>query len=626
MTRMPNIRTAGDYRRDKYNPLFDLITGEFDDNFKERSYTIDQILEKLYVDNRLEESVTNEQILRLFTMSEAAIVTGLDDFITDLVEMSRTVYLLLGKKGIGKTMLVCHFAKQAHAGHIDGISQDDMVLYLDLKNRRNDKQFKDDLPSSLTKLMLGELTKRGNPFRRILLEPTKLRTLHPLFKNISDDGELLKRVHTNPDEAISFFLDWMGSHNHKSFLIVDNLDDFDSQSIKTIYDKCDLLKTDFAVRCIIALRDWWTPHRLNIGDRLVCGKHLSKPNVYEVMKKRIYAVNTTRITGSLSFFYGDEEVTLSPTDILQIFHDATRELAHSRYTALLNEILRMCNHNLREFLLNMYHFFHSPYLLVKPNIGRVLAQRVKEVDPDADIESYRELHLHDFLENFMAVHSLCYDIQDSRIFNLFHHDYGYEDGPNYKNVLILVRILQVVGAVTGGRAKSDVTEILQSVGYTEAAIIDALQKLLAEALIESVDGIDIEDVTEVMLSTKGDVYLNELAGEYNYLLFVSDAVPMEEEYRIDVDSKFGTEEYVVSRGNLQLKNDSVKEFLRFIEANEDQEEESCSPQCVQTLRRIRGGAALADRLWPRVNEAISRMSWASVKHKQKRASRFRLQR
>jgi len=73
-----------------------------------------------------------------------------------------------------------------------------------------------------------------------------------------------------------------------------------------------------------------------------------------------------------------------------------------------------------------------------------------------------------------------------------------------------------------------------------------------------------------------------------YILFISDAVPMENEYKRDIYSKFGDEELVIQRGNLAVKHESVREFVKFIKSNEKCEEEKCADRNRETLKRIKG--------------------------------------
>lgn len=586
--RSPNIVNHEDYRRDKFNPVFDIITGEFDNNFKELSLSLDYVIKKFYVDSRTSEGVTNAKILKLFSITGEK-VSGIDDFVSPFKKSTGLVYLLLGKKGLGKTTLVYNFAYKSQKGKVEGIDHNDCMIYLDLKNLRYDNQFKQNLPQSLIELIFDTIEKDSHRFSKFFKNPSYTRKLHKIYKVKKNNEDVVTRVYDNKVEAVNYLFDWLKNKDTNVFVLVDNLDDFDKYSIRSIFDLCYKFKESFAVKCILTLRDWWTPNMLNATDRISCSKHLMKPDIYSIIKKRIYNVDHSKLQGELTFTYDSiHQITLNTKDLLDIFNKIVVELTSKKYAPLFEKILRMSNFNIRELLVNIYHFFHSSYLISSPIFINIIAEKIRSIDPTAAIDPARPLRFHDFLQNMMAVHSLCYDTKDSEIFNIFHHDYPYENGPCYKNLLIFPRMLQFLYSSNRAFAVREVVHVMDRIGYEGKAALDAIIVLLNNALIESTHGIDINEDNDIRISAKGEIYLKEIMTEYTYLVFVNDAVPMEKKYKVDVVEKFGDEEIVILKGSLHAKNRSVDLFIDFIKKNEKEEFSGCKSKYQSTLMRIRG--------------------------------------
>lgn len=582
-----NISDYYAVRRDHFNPIFDIITGEFDNNFKELELDLSDIIEKLYVDKRLDKGVTNSRILKLFSISGGNL-RSMDDFIAPFVKNKGLVYLVLGKKGIGKTTFLYNVVHNAVKGNVEGILRDDFILYLDMKNFRYDDNFKQNLPQSLEKLMFWEIENESHAFSKYFQEGTYTRKLHKRFKKVIDDQELIDKIYANENTSVHHLLSWLKKAGHNLYLVVDNLDDFDKRSIRTIFDTCFRFKSTYSMKCVVALRDWWTPDMLHAGDRNLCSRQLTLPDIYSIIQRRIYAIDHSQIDQDLTLTYNNNiELTFSSQDLLDIFNKIVRELTLPRYKDLFHKLLSMSNFSIRELLVNIYHFFHSPYLISSPNFINIISDNILEIDKNAPIDEARDLRLHDFLQNMMAVHTLCYDIKDSIIFNIFHHEIYFNHEYNYKNVLIYSRILKLLNSRKDYKY-IDLLKSLECIGYMNRESTDAIKVLLNKSLIESPEGIDIKYTKTLSVSAKGKIYLNEISLEYTYLVYVCDAVPMEDKYKVNIKDKFGDEEIVVVKGNLSEKFRSVDLFIDFIKVNEDEEERNCPNKYIRLLSRIKG--------------------------------------
>jgi uncharacterized protein YifE (UPF0438 family) len=169
-----------------------------------------------------------------------------------------------------------------------------------------------------------------------------------------------------------------------------------------------------------------------------------------------------------------------------------------------------------------------------------------------------------------------------------------------------MRILQIVPKDGKSIEVDYIWQQLSAIGYTERpAVQSALQHLLNDGLLESEDGIEVQDIQTLRISTKGSKYYGTLLLEYTYHVFISDAVPMPGDYKVDLLEKFGNEEIPIERGNLQIKNEAVEKFLEFIQLEEEAETKSCPYEHQSVLDRIRGKTL--ERIKLRTGQAFSRM-------------------
>jgi hypothetical protein len=282
------------------------------------------------------------------------------------------------------------------------------------------------------------------------------------------------------------------------------------------------------------------------------------------------------------------------------------------------KMFALANHNIREHLFNVYHFFHSPYLYSKPIFNQDLIEKMNQIDKNyeeycgdyyEDKETMRKPQFFDLLESAMAIHTLYYDRESSKIFNIFFH--GCEDKASenivydYKNTLIYVRILQ---SIKGVENKEHIIERLRLFGYGDEALRNAINILLEKALIESVQGCREESITDISKSEKGKLYLSDLIKEYTYLLFVCDAVPMPDIYKEDILDKFGSDDIPLNRGSLAVKNSSVIKFIEFIKKEEEAEFDFCPREHRPALSEIRGDDGISEPMRACVNKTIEKMT------------------
>lgn len=610
--RTPNVYDLVDQDLRRYhdhNPLYDLLPEEFDKAFLEHKLNLDYILNNYYVDKRDDESVTNESIFSHFMKLPKKISSSKDlARYTNDPENFGLVYLLIGKKGIGKTTLLRHFIIK----YINTLENRKSILpiYFDLKTRKRDKKFLLGLPDSLLQEIYKQVRDNERQIYKYFVQPEYMKKLDQAYENL-DNSDLAKYFLEHRDVVVYDLLRYLNSNNFELIFVIDNIDDFGENYVNIIIDWCERIKTDYGVKCVIAVRDYWTPKMLKIEDSKLCSMHLSRPNAREILKARLNKIDTGQSSGkNIILEYDKKEVVLTSEDIISSFNKIIEDLTTSKQTQyILHDIFKLTNYNMRDFLYNMYYFFHSPYLYSRPNFIKAVSENIREIDKSVNIGHMRPLRFFDFLECFMTPHALCYDIVDSRICNIFFHKWKYSEGHNYRNTLIFIRILQIAPEMNYQTIKKDyIINQLNNVGYyDDEAIKDAITKLLHYALLESPNGVCYEDVNEVRLSPKGQLYLDKLALEYSYILYIADEVPMEKSYKVDINKKFGDEPIPLERGDLNLKHESVRNFIRFLRQEEVYEQEACPKDKIDLLDIIKNGEDIHKKISLNIEVTIDKM-------------------
>jgi len=567
MIRTQNLTdsTKGALRRVFHNPLFNVTVNQWDDVLLETSKDPDFFWKKLYV-----PSPSADALLQNISRDMPRSSSGL-------------LYLLLGRKGQGKTVaLLDLYARLSQRPDAPGR----LALYFDLKNKKSDDGFHKNLHDDLIEMIFEKVKTDPKVPREIaahITDPPAIRELDANYRGLTDPM-LHQRVLDHKVEAARYLLGWLSRNGQEIFLIFDNVDDFPKTVICRLIDACAQLRDSFNAKCLIALRDYWSQAGLGIEDQQTTSLHLSDPDIYAIVRRRLDAMDLTGITQDLIFDYGDRRVILRPADLINIFEEICNQILQDKTVG--GQLLRLVNYNVRDLLHNIYYFFHSPYLFARPIFIKALVRLIQQEDPNFYPGPIRRLHFYDFIECFMGIHYLCFD-KESRLFNMFHHEFPYAGGPNFRNTLIFWRVLQIANHYNMPFPVEMVFGQLEAIGYEHDAIYHAVEKLLNDSMIESTEGVSLKHVTLIRLSVKGSMYLDEILPEYTYCMFIADAVPMPDEYKVDVREKFGDEAIPIQRGALHVKHASVQKFLTFLQAEEKEEEQACPPDKVAVLHRIR---------------------------------------
>jgi len=611
------------YRRSGVNnPLFDLLTNEFDDFMLEKGLSDDFILSNLFVDNRAEGDSDSSRIYNLWERRTKGISRHEDLKSNIALNDDRLVYLLLGKKGTGKTITLKHFARkiQKDAGYPDDLH----IIYLNLMTKKHENfflkslEYQDHVDSLMEKVydtILNDKSKKditNGSLLSYLTDVDKARLLNEKYRYYQNDKDVMDDIDNKRIDTIKNLFRHLSFNEHKTYLIIDNIDDFPITSIKNIIDRCIELTQDYNLKCIVALRSYWNPQNLKIDDKNIASYYLNNPNIYDIVMKRLELIPIDRITSVYTITYGTHSISIDAEETKNTFKAIVDNIIKS--SDIHNKMYEFANHDVREHLFNIYNFLHSPYLYSKPVFTKAMIEKIREIDESVSFERIRPPQFFDFIECAMAIHALCYDTAASKIINIFFHNYDYgNEIYDYHNTLIFIRILQSIG--THKAKKEDVIKKLRSIGYNDAALRDAINFLLDKALIESVQG-NREIFAEVLsVSVKGMIYLKELIYEYTYLLFVCDDVPMPDNYKEDIEEKFGDEDIPIFRGSLDTKNESVAKFIEFISEEEKCEELYCPSSSKGTLEQIRGESGISEIMRAWVEETIKKMT-------QKGSSRF----
>ena len=149
MSRSCNITDMRPYRRKRFhNPLFNNAIDDFDNIFLEKNVTVDHVLDNFYVDVRTGKNFTNERIFSLFASQPKEIKKAMD-LASNIVKNPGMIYMLLAKKGHGKTIALRQFKRECLRNKKYLSTEKCGIAYLDLKTKKYDNNFLKNLPSSL---------------------------------------------------------------------------------------------------------------------------------------------------------------------------------------------------------------------------------------------------------------------------------------------------------------------------------------------------------------------------------------------------------------------------------------------------------------------------------------------
>jgi len=148
--------------------------------------------------------------------------------------------------------------------------------------------------------------------------------------------------------------------------------------------------------------------------------------------------------------------------------------------------------------------------------------------------------------------------------------------PNcYENTLVIVRLLARLNnagqSLSYGKLKQD----FKSLGYHQKAVEAAFEKVSKFGLVTSSEGFRVEDWTndtEISASTATKAYLEILIVEPSYLQYVSEDVPMPDEFIVPIRDKY--KNTLIGSGGKDPRLNSVRLLIDFIESEEKLEKEA----------------------------------------------------
>lgn len=584
MKRIPQLYSISDqgYAKDTHNPIYKLFSDLFDEILLQKTLDEDNIDLDFYVDSRSSEHASNENIMYHWTPTPVIIESSL--IFKTAIKTSGLVYFLLGKKGIGKSTLLFHNIRMIKN------NIDTLPIYLDLKSYKSDVSFHREVHDKIPKLIYKHIIHNELNFHEYLTDFNKLRSIDFRYKALPDET-LSSLFISNPLSVLDAFFNFLKITNKQVYLVLDNIDDWPIKSINGLIDICVKLKSEFNIKCILALRDYWTPKNLNIDDVSFNSLLLTKPDFSEIINRRLGIISSKAIKQKRAkqlFIEINKElkpILITTEELINIYKSLVYEIHKEKQ--LQNDLFKLANCNTRDYILFIYYFFHSIYLSTLPVFEHILSKKINQFIPEFEIEPMREIKFRDFLKNNLAIHSHCLDIDNSRIFNIFYHKYKYREGEEFRSSLMFLRILGNVTLHSPFKI-NNLLQDLSEIGYPKEATIHALEQLIVASLIESPEGVSIHQIKDIFLSIKGEIYLTRVIYEFNYLLYISDAVPMPDSYKVSIKDKFGEEDMPFERGgSLNKKIEGVTQFISFLMEEENEEEKIMHTSKISILNRYK---------------------------------------
>lgn len=600
-------------KKDKYNPLFDLFKNEFDKAFKSEEEDIDYILDNFYVDSRDGRDFTNLNVMTY--INKKFDIENLADLEGNISKIKGKLFLLVGKKGIGKTTLLNAYLRNLNRNIIP--SSKFIPIYLDLKNMKDNEKFKAYLEDNIYVEINIYISENLPDIAKYLHDFPLMQELDKNFESMPK-GDLCKWFLDNEVKVTDKLLRYLRKRGYTILIIIDNIDDFSVHDIKAIIDLAQYMRHHYGAKCLVAIRDHWNPRDLRVSDRTIAALNLYRPVIREIIFQRLAAVKElikpeTANFKAIQLTYGepDTKIILTCEEIIDTFKIICEEFTDNS-NQLYEDIYKLSNYDVRDFLENIYHFFHSPYLYSRPIFNKSIIQKFKSVDEEFSVGIIRKSKFFDYLGGFMTPHTLYYDVIASNIFNIFYHEDFSGNESDYKNTLVYIRILENVPDQTRISIQKEILiKNIEDIGYEKSFIESALAKLLEEGLLESPDGLNLSAITIVNLSSKGEIYLKNLIYQFTFLLFICDAVPMEPLFQINVREKFGTDVIPLKKGgSLNLKIRSVESFIKFLENEEDMEYNHCKKN---NRWRLENNGELNKKIKAKIDPQIDRLRNAETK-------------
>lgn len=562
--------------KDCHNPIYEILQTDFDNIFLQKTINEEDVDHEFYIDTRLNENASNEKIIHHWKPIPENITSS--EVFKRKIENNGLIYFLLGRKGIGKSSLLVHF--------IESIKTNTQVLpiYLDLKNQKSNIKFLSNLHNTIYPKIYNRIITKKLNHHNFLENLNLVKSLDYRFAHLSEE-KISEMLINEQETVISSFLNKIKEEGINVYLIIDNIDDWPIKSVNSIIDVCHFFKNEFNIKSIIALRDYWTPKNLELSDYNYASFLLTKPDFINIINRRLDLLSPDLSKNEFTLhLYESGSIKIIRKELIDIFRELVKQIHEDK--ELQNTLFNLSNCNTREYIKYIFYFFHSIYLSSKSCFEHLISVKINEHLPEFEILPTRKIKLHDFIENNMAIHSLCYDTENSIIFNLFYHKYNYDYGEEYRSSLIFLRILQNISTYAPTEKNVIISNLLR-LGYSKDATKDALKELLSKDLIESPEGAEMSKISKIFLSTKGNTYLKVVVYEYSYLLYLSDITPMPEKYLVNIKEKYGEEEIPIARGSLAKKNESVRNLISFLKAEQDEEEQNVSSSDFPILYRYR---------------------------------------
>lgn len=231
---------------------------------------------------------------------------------------------------------------------------------------------------------------------------------------------------------------------------------------------------------------------------------------------------------------------------------------------------QLCGKNIMELTRNAFNIIHSAKLPLAPLFRRHFRP------PDAlESRSDRKIFSKTLaVECLMAIHYPFFDIENSRICNIFNARCSYNSG-DFRNTLVIPRLLCLISNL-GSVQYNKVIDRFDGLTYSSNYVNQAIKICLDYGLISASHGISMNDFnsTTVLSCLSGtEVYLNYLVSTPSYLQHACEDTPMENEFVVPVADKYNIDNLW---GDVEKRMDSVEKLIDFVKHEEELEAKTLS--------------------------------------------------
>lgn len=357
-------------------------------------------------------------------------------------------------------------------------------------------------------------------------------------------------------------------------IVIDNADQFDSETQKTVFLFAQSLNKKGKNSIIIALREgyYYKWRQLPPFDAFPSNVyHITAPPYKEVLQKRInYALDQMPLEGTSKGVAGDNTV-------LQITNDSVRRFLLSLKTCLFgnenSEMLAFIQEttypNIREGLEIFKSFLVSGHTEVHQYIVR------QEADPNSTtIIPYWE-----FVKAVGLNNKKYYNHNISIINNIF---YPVEGSINHFIKIKILRFLDKRLLLDGNSEKyinvEELINLFVEVGYQSKYIRLEIEELCRFRLIETDEQISdvnimvhVKSEDSICISMKGHHYINTLINNLSYIEMILEDTPIfSNEYFSEIKNTFPCSDENGKR-NLKKRVTVAEKFIEYLEEEEKNE-------------------------------------------------------